>query len=292
MYRNLEFFLKFWSSYGYWKITKKHTILTLFIYIYYLYSRKKRLIETNDYMWQRVWDPCTRAVVGFRALAGRQAGRSCRGLSERPPLRVHQQRTRLLWWSCCAAILSKALSSADLLSLRVCGIAALHWQKKIWRSFFCVAFVSVVVLRQTGAPGASNACFFSPSSRPPFSSRLLGHRHHHPCCYLSLCVVCVLQRVAGDCEAWTQAAGVWSFYASLHSCEGTDISGSLKLIEVLGLGAEEKTVMWSRERGFWIFVEVSIRSSWSYIPCCSQSWRKVVFLSMKQFFGGVGCWRR
>jgi hypothetical protein len=63
------------------------------------------------------------------------------------------------------------------------------------------------------------------------------------CWYLSLCVVCVLQRVAGDCEAWTQAAGVWSFYASLHSCEGTDLSGSLKLIEVLGSGAEEKTVM-------------------------------------------------
>jgi len=115
--------------------------------------------------------------------------------------------------------------------------------KKRFGGVFFLAFVSVVVLRQTGAPGASNACFFSPSSRPPFSSRLLGHRHHHPCCYLSLCVVCVLQRVAGDCEAWTQAAGVWSFYASLHSCEGTDISGSLKLIEVLGLGAEEKTVM-------------------------------------------------
>jgi hypothetical protein len=48
-------------------------ILALFIYIYFLYSQKKRLIETNDYMWQRVWDPCTRAVVGFRALAGRQA---------------------------------------------------------------------------------------------------------------------------------------------------------------------------------------------------------------------------
>jgi hypothetical protein len=123
--------------------------------------------------------------------------------------------------------------------------------KKDLAEFFFWLFVSVVVLRQTGAPGASNACFFSPSSRPPFSSRLLGHRHHHHSCYLSLCV---LQRVAGDCEAWTQAAGLWNFYVSLHSCEGTDISGSLKLIEVLGLGAEEKTVMLSRERGFWIFL--------------------------------------
>ncbi len=74
MCRNLEFFLKIWSSYGYWKITKKHMIYFYIVFIFILYSQKTRLIETNDYMWQRVWDPCTRAVVGFRALAGRQAG--------------------------------------------------------------------------------------------------------------------------------------------------------------------------------------------------------------------------
>jgi len=291
MYRNLEFFLKFWSSYGYWKITKKHMILALFIFILFLYlfyiARKKgwlrRMITCDNGCGTRA--PVLR-WVSVRWLAGRQ---ELLGSVWASSLASAPQRTRLLWWSCCSAILSKVLSSANLLFLRVCGIAALHWQKKIWQRFF---FLFLSVWWFCGAPGASNACFSSPSSRPPFSSRLLGHRHHHHCWYLSLCLVCVLQRVAGDCEAWTQAAGVWCFYASLHSCERTDISGSLKLIEVLGLGAEEKTVMWSRERGFWIFVEVSIRSSWSYIPCCSQSWRKVVFLSMKQFFGGVGCWRR
>jgi hypothetical protein len=78
-YINLEFFLKIWSSYGYWKITKNHMILALFIFILFLYlfyiARKngwlRRMITCDNGCGTRAPVPWW---VSVRWLAGRQAG--------------------------------------------------------------------------------------------------------------------------------------------------------------------------------------------------------------------------
>jgi len=119
-------------------------------------------------MWQWVWDPCTRAVVGFRALAGRQAGAAGVCPSVLPCECTNNAR------DCYdeAAVLQFSLRSLfwRFVVFESLWHRRLRLTKKDLAEIFFLAFVSVVVLRQTGVPGALNACLFSPSSRSTISS--------------------------------------------------------------------------------------------------------------------------
>jgi hypothetical protein len=148
---------------------KAHDFSTLYFYIVFiiiLYSQKRRLIETNDYMWQRVWDPCNRALVGFRALAGGQAGAAGVCLSVLPCECTINAR------DCCdeAAVLQFSLRS---FLLPICGL----WEsvasppctdKKRFGRIFFLAFCQCGGFASNRGAGSIECMFFFPFLPPPF----------------------------------------------------------------------------------------------------------------------------
>ncbi len=139
------------------------------------------------------------AVVGFRALAGRQAGAAGVCLSVLPCKCTNNAR------DCCdeAAVLQFSLRSS-LLPIYC------FWEsvasppctdkKKIWRSFFFLAFVSVVVCIKQGRREHRMHVFFPlpPAPLSLHASSLL--------LFVSLCSLCF---TTGGGRLWSLDAGCW-----------------------------------------------------------------------------------